>query len=317
MMRTIRASRVARLVLLLALFSLALAIPSAAYEHQVSCQGYYERDVTRHLVSPGDIEPCWVHGLNAELEARWKVVFFSLETGEPLGEPASGTLAPRTPQFEFRVPDDQVWFEGIVLQGLDDAPSYEARFFGTTDWVAEGLVVCGPPKEESEISGELRVQLEPVVRGGTLRCVVAGLLKPGYDWRVVFTGEGMEDLAEAGGSGDGGFCYSFCGAVGSGQGEYEGSFTITVPRDERIVTFVAVAEQPRFVASYEGTVIAPAPQPAPQPSQSSPVVVVQPTRVDTGAGGSAPTGADPAIMLGLLGVALGLGALRWRARTTD
>jgi hypothetical protein len=327
---TTRASgRVVGLVLLLAVSSLVLGVPAGAAQPDppVGCDpAYYDREVGMFMALPGVSQRCAAYGAAPEVEARWEVSFFSLETGQVLGEPVSGTLLPGGQgfpqgQFEFVVPDDLLWYEGIVLQGPDDAPSYRAEFSGTTDWVSDGEMSCQPAGRSGPDGTYFPRGPEPVARGGTLECIVWGLLDThGYTWQVVFETEGKERLAEIDGRNGIRGGWSERGPVGRGMGEMESIFSVTVPNDDRIVSYLAVAEQPRFEARFEGTVVAaaaqPEPEPRPEPSEPSPVVVQQPTRIDTGGGGTAPSGPDATALAAFLGVGLGVSLLLRRARRT-
>jgi hypothetical protein len=320
---TTRASgRVVGLVLLLAVSSLVLGVPAGAVQPDppVGCDpAYYDREVGMFMALPGVSQRCAAYGAAPEVEARWEVSFFSLETGQVLGEPVSGTLLPGgqgfpQSQFEFVVPDDLLWYEGIVLQGPDDAPSYKAEFSGTTDWVSEGEMSCQPAGRSGPDGTYFPGGPDPVARGGTLECIVWGLLgSEGFDWQIVFEAEGKERLETVGGTATRTW-WSERGPVGRGEGELEGTFTLTVPTDARIVSYLAVAEQDRFEARFEGTVVAP--KPRPEPSEPSPVVVQQPTRIDTGGGGTAPSGPDATSLAAFLGVGLGVFLLLRRARRT-
>jgi hypothetical protein len=300
-MRTINALRRPRVVVALtAAMGLALVVtPAAADEHEaepleVDCDAdsyLDEDDDVVYLLTPGEALECTVTGLMTDPEATWGAELFDemSDDEEPFDEQGGPLVAvDGTASFSIDVPEEPpfIWMNAWVEQG-DDA----VDFFGETDWYWEREMTCTP---------------DPVTEGGTVECVAEDM-EPGEEffWWVIFFDE--ED--------DG------TDLEGEGVADAEGvvRFSFEVPAGEGYVGYEAEVDQEVHFAWFEGTIEAattsPPPPPKPQPP-TQPVTVQQPTRVDTGAGGTAPAGIPPLLLVGGLALAGLAGGIALRRSTS-
>jgi hypothetical protein len=300
-MRTINALRHRRMVMALtAAMGLALvATPAAADQHEaepleVDCgEDFYvdEDDDVVYFLTPGEALDCTVTGLMVDVEASWGAELFDEESDdeEPFDEQGGPLVAvDGTASFSIEIPEEPpfIWMNAWVEQGDDGVD-----FFGETDWYWEGEMTCTP---------------DPVTEGGTVECVAEDM-EPDeeFAWWVGFfdeDGEGTE-------------------LEGDGVADADGvvRFSFAVPAGEGYVGYEAEVEQEVHFAWYEGGIepatTTPPPPPKPQPP-TQPVTVQQPTRVDTGAGGTAPAGIPPFLLVGGLALA-GLAGGIARRRSTS
>jgi hypothetical protein len=302
----------------------ATPVLAEAAEPEVECDADFFVDEFGDVVyflTPGEELACTVVGLEPDVEAEFEVLFFDgldEESEEPVstvGPDVVSVDAEGIAAFTVAVPSDPLVLDmvGVVSQG-----ELELFFFGTTDWVFEGLMMCEP---------------DPVDIGGVVECVVEDMTPGEFDWFAVFFDEGEVELDEL-------------EDIGTADAEGGGTFSFEVPTDEAIVGYVAVAVQEDFYAEFVGEVVVPddgepipeptpeptpepkpeptpeptpepSPEPAPEPSpepkpepapeaepsEPTPVVVQQPTRVETGGGGTARTGGLLALLVTGLAVA--------------
>jgi hypothetical protein len=308
-MRTFTAVRRRRLApaLVVVLGLAAVALPATAQEAQleVDCgeEAFLDHDDDLvYFLTPGEERECTVTGLAPDSEdpATWGYEFYAMEAEDddpvaeddelPLDVDEGGTAT-----FVIPVPDDPpaLWMIAWVTQG--DA---EVVFYGSTVW--QGILECEP---------------DPVTEGETVTCTAEELLEDEeFGWWVVLFDEEDDEFDELTGE-------------GTADGEGFGVFTFEIPAGEGIVAYEVMAEQELYVAWFDGEVDAaavepPPPTPSPSPTPTTPSTptptvkptaapVTQPTRVDTGAGGTATTDGG-SLLLG----ALTLGGLALLARRT-
>jgi hypothetical protein len=307
-MRTFTAVRRRRLApaLVVVLGIAAVALPATAQEAQleVDCgeETFLDDDEDLvYLLIAGEERECTVTGLDPDSEdpATWGYVFFDMEAEDddlvaeddelPLAVDDDGTAT-----FVIPVPEEPpaLWMFAWVAQG--DA---EVVIYGSTVW--QGIIECEP---------------DPVTEGETVTCTAEELLEDEeFGWWVVLFDDEYDEIDELTGE-------------GTADGDGLGVFTFEVPAGEGIVAYAAVAEQELYVAWFDGEVDAaevepPPPTPTPSPTPTTPSTpapptatptarpVTQPTRVETGAGGTAPMDGSS-----LLVGALTLGGLALLAR---
>jgi hypothetical protein len=303
-MHTINALRRPRMVVALtAAMGLALvATPAAADQHEtepleVDCgEDFFidEDDDVVYFLTPGEDLECTVTGLMTDTEASWGADLFDDESDdeEPFDEQGAALEIGEdgTASFSIEIPEEPpfIWMNAWVEQG-DDA----VDFYGTTEWYWEGEMTCTP---------------DPVTEGGTVECVAEDM-EPDeeFSWWVIFDDEdeGSEIEGDGVADADGVVTYSF-----------------EVPAGEGFVGYWTVVGQELHFAEFEGTIEpaatappAPKPQPTAQPTPQ-PVTVQQPTRVDTGAGGTAPAGIPPLLLVGGLALAGLAGGIALRRSTS-
>jgi hypothetical protein len=301
-MHTINALRRPRMVVALtAAMGLALvATPAAADQHEaepleVDCgEDYFidqDEDVV-YFLTPGEDLECTVTGLMTDAEATWGAELFDEESEdeEPFDEQGAALTVAEdgTASFAIEIPDEPpfIWMNAWVEQG-DDA----VDFYGTTEWYWEGEMTCTP---------------DPVTEGGTVECVAEDM-EPDEEflWWVVFFDD-EDDGTELEGDG-----------VADADGVVR--FSFEVPAGEGYVGYEAEVDQEFHSAWFEGEIepatTTPPPPPKPQPP-AQPVTVQQPTRVDTGAGGTAPAGIPPLFLVGGLALAGLAGGIALRRSTS-
>jgi hypothetical protein len=299
-------------------------------EAGISCDAEHEEEVDGvhyYSVAAGDTVGCTATGLDPDLEVEWYVDVWGvtaddLDLDEEFDEEE---LEDEPPTQEFGdvempeedgsltlsfTPDADIlfgWFEGGVLQfeaeaGDEDEPVYEQYFagdiYGDYEFM-EGELTCAP---------------DPAEHGSEVTCTAEGMTPGEFEWEVHFltvrelldgfTGDGEEfddeDDLEPDLSG-----------TGEADDDGVGTFSFRVPEDEDIEVYFALVEQEDFLAFYAGEV---GPkeyddddgyqdddhQDDPQAEQKAPVAVPRPTRVDAGAGGSAPERTTPVTALALV-----------------
>jgi hypothetical protein len=336
---TVRARR-PRIAILATAIALALAATPAAFAQEegdepdtgVECDAdglVVELDEDGsgeeyYLVPPGAAVDCVAWGLDDELAIDWQVAIYGLTTADfddldgldDLGDfdeemdpivvfPDEGAEAVTSTGGEatvsFTIPSDIVfgWFEGEILQfGEAEEPVYEEYFdgmiAGDLDFF-EGEMVCEP---------------DPAPQGAEVGCVAEEMTAGAFEWEVYFLS--VDELLDAiFGEGD-----LAAGDGGSGEADADGTgaFTFEVPVGDHEV-YLAVAEQDDYLAIFAGEIGPAAPVTPERPSEpvvddgagsgtaKPPVAVARPTRVDAGAGGTAPDGSSPLLAL-TLGLAL-------------
>jgi hypothetical protein len=283
-----------------------------------------------YVVPAGAEVECDVWGLTDELAIDWEVAIYGItaddlediddlddldvdEDLEPIvvhpGEDADAiTSSDGEATLTFRVPEDLVfgWFEGEVLQfGEAEEPVFEEYFegliFGDLE-LPEGDLVCEP---------------DPAPQGAEVECVAEEMTPGAFEWEVYFLT--VDELLE-GLFGDGDLTAASDGGEGEADAEGTGDFTFEVPVGDAEV-YLAIAEQDDYLAFYVGEVGPPATgeEPVeeddggePEEEDGATVTVPRPTRVDAGAGGTAPSYPSP-LAATTLGVALSAAVLASRA----
>jgi hypothetical protein len=297
-------------------------------EAGISCDAEHEEEIDGahyYSVASGETVECTATGLDPELEAEWYVDVWGVtaddldldedfdeqdledepptqEFGEVVVPAEDGTLT-----LSF-TPDAEIvfgWFEGGVLQfeveaGEEDEPVYEQYFagdiYGDLEFL-EGDLTCAP---------------DPAQHGGEVTCTAEGMTPGAFDWEVYFltdrelldgfTGDGEEFEEELD---DEEFEPDVSG-TGEADDEGVGTFSFRVPEDEDIEGYFAIAEQEDYLAFYAGEVGEREydddgyQDDDPQAEEKAAVVVPRPTRVDAGAGGSAPERTTPVTALALV-----------------
>jgi hypothetical protein len=311
-----RARLAAPLTVVAGLTLVAAPVGAAQHELTVECDAESFIDMDDDLVyllEPGVPLDCEVTGLAAGVDAAWGAELYDAgaDDDDPVDE-QGGALDVQEGRatFSIDIPDEPpVWMYAWVAQGED-----EVVFYGVSDaWWFEDTVECTP---------------DPVDEGGTVECV-AEEMEPGEDfsWYVEFydgRGRAVDDL-----EGD-----------STADGEGVGTFSFEVPAEESIARYEGLVDQEEYLAWFEGTVVSAEPPPPPPgpagppgppgppgptgaagppgpagpPAAPAPVAVRQPTRVDAGAGGTAPSGTNLPLLLfvSLAAAAAGLAAHRGR-----
>jgi hypothetical protein len=296
-MRTIDARRAPRLLAGLSiLMGLALVpAPAAADQLQaqgqrmeVNCRADYDVELNGRIsyhLPPGGVLECAVTGLMVDVEASWGAELFDEmdDEMEPFDEQGGPLVAvDGTASFTIEipaVPGIPLGMSGRVRQGVK-----WVFFGGSTSWYYEREMTCTP---------------DPVPEGGTVECVAEDM-EPDreFDWEVVFFTSVQPNPRE----------------YGAGTADADGVviFSFVVPAGSQEDGYWAWLEQGWLTAGYRGkvgpasSVTSARPEPPaknPQPTaqvEPQPVTVQQPTRVDTGAGGTAPAGIPPLLLVGAL-----------------
>jgi hypothetical protein len=279
-----------------------------------------------YVVEPGETVDCTAVGLDDELDVDWEVAVYGItaddlldldldldldidldEDAEPIvvfpgPDDAPIVSVDGEASFSFTIPADLVfgWFEGAVLQfGEAEAPVYEQYF--------EGLIFGDFPF----FDGDMDCAPDPASKGGEVECIAQEMTPGGFEWAVFYiAAEDLFDLF----FGDGELGEPDDGGEGDADAAGDGTFSFSVPATGDFDLYLAIAEQDEYLALYAGEVgpAVPTPEepvdeeddagePKPEVEQKPAVTVPRPTRVDAGAGGTAPSGSAPlaAITLGL------------------
>jgi hypothetical protein len=293
------------LLALLAVFALVvIAAPVAWAEHDdgaahvVECEGEIDEDGDL-VVRPGDEVVCVAYGLDpaeAAPDVQWYVDIWGwtwedeeFEAEDWDGEDDRRAEEDGTMEFSFTAPEEIYFgvFSGEVFQGDE----YDEEFFGFVI-APEGEMVCEP---------------DPVRQGGTVTCSAFGM-NPGDDfrWQVWFFSEDeefFEDETEDFGADIEG--------EGTADEEGTGTFSFEVPTDRDIDEYFAAAwHEPDYLAFFEGTVLPAEEEEEHAEPTAEPTPVQPPSRVETGGGGTAPSGLLGLVVLGALLAAGALGVRR-------
>jgi hypothetical protein len=297
-------------------------------ESGVTCDAEFD-DFEGYVVERGTRLECEATGLDPDADATWQVDFFEEtwmwdeEEDEPIIEHVGkdgatigaddheGVIA-----FGFDTPDDIHfgWFEGEVIQGEQPDHTYHEEFFGLVYAVfVDGPISCGP---------------DPARPGDEVSCL-AEEMEPDDDywWHVhLWSAREIAERLFLDDDEDGWEEFWDPDLEGSGTADEGGTggFTFDIPTDHEIDFYLVWVWQDEYDAEYRGHVIradevevTPTAQPSgspPQPAGSAsqpsgpaqqPNPVQPPTRIDTGAGGSALEGtwrplATMLVLLGLL-----------------
>jgi hypothetical protein len=300
-------------------------------EAGISCDAEHEEEVDGvhyYSVAAGETVECTATGLDPELEAEWYVDVWGV-TADDLDEDFDEEDledAPPTQEFGEVVtpaedgtltlsftPDAEIvfgFFEGAVLQfeaeaGEEDEPVYEQYFAGD---------IYG---DFEFVEGDLTCEPDPAEHGGEVTCTAEGMTPGEFDWEVhfltvrelldSFTGDGedFDDFDDFDEFDDEEFEPDVSGTA-EADDEGVGTFSFRVPEDEDIEVYFAIAEQEDYLAFYAGEVGSTEydddgyQDDDPQVEEKGSVVVPRPTRVDAGAGGSAPERTTPVTALALV-----------------
>jgi hypothetical protein len=272
---------------------------------------------------PGDEVECVAFGVDPEEDVSWHV-HLSWEVWEApddleeltLGEEGLAAEEDGTLKFSFGIPEGIYygWFEGVVLQGDAEDPTYEERFSGViSDLIIAGPMVCSP---------------DPVPQGEEVTCVVEEMAAGEeflFDVRF-FTFRGLfeeffdrNEFVEE--FDDEELVVPDIEGAGVADADGVGTFSFVVPTDRQVDGYFAEAWQDESFAEYIGEVV-PAEDEEVVPAEDDEVVpaedeedepaapkpVERPRRVDTGAGGTAPIGVLPGV-IALGGLVVAGGAL--------
>jgi hypothetical protein len=297
-------------------------------EPGISCDAEHEEEVDGvhyYSVAAGETVECTATGLDPQLDVEWYVDVWGVTAddleGELNGDFDEEELEDEPPTQEFGAvetpnedgtltldftPDADIvfgWFEGGVLQfapETEDDPVYEQYFagdiYGDYEFM-EGELTCAP---------------DPAEHGSEVTCTAEGMTPGEFEWEVYFltvrelldsfTGDG-EEFDDEGEIED---IEPDVSGTGTADADGVGTFSFRIPEDEDVEVYFALAEQEDYLAFYAGEV-GPAEDEDdgyqdddPQLEEKAPVAVPRPTRVDAGAGGSAPEGTAPVTALALV-----------------